>query len=209
VQYLLEKSREDALALISKIDKTCAGELAELDDYLQFIVKVNEPTVLKTEGFGKLQEIQSKVLILSEDEMYPYLTPLEAGRLSIPKGSLDEMERREIESHVTHTYNFLKQIPWTHDLQRVPEIAYAHHEKLDSTGYPRKIPAFEIPIQSRMMTIADIYDALTAQDRPYKKAVPAERALEILGFEVKDEHVDPDLFKIFVDAKVYETLLVK
>jgi HD-GYP domain-containing protein (c-di-GMP phosphodiesterase class II) len=88
----------------------------------------------------------------------------------------------------------------------VPSIAHAHHEKLNGTGYPRGLISSEIPIQSKMMTIADIYDALTDKDRPYKKAVPVERALDILRMEVKDNHVDSDLLEIFIEAKTYERL---
>jgi HD-GYP domain-containing protein (c-di-GMP phosphodiesterase class II) len=123
--------------------------------------------------------------------------------LSIPKGSLTEEERREIESHVTHTYRFLSTIPWTKSLQNVPLIAYGHHEKLDGSGYPRRIPGETIPVQTRMMTISDIYDALTASDRPYKAAVPTVKALSILEDEVKQGKVDADLLQIFVGSKVY------
>ncbi|MBN1541531.1 HD domain-containing protein, partial [candidate division KSB1 bacterium] len=126
--------------------------------------------------------------------------------LSIRRGSLGEEERLEIESHVTHTYNFLKRIPWSSNLKSVPDIAYAHHEKLDGKGYPRGLSADEIPLPSKIMTIADIYDALTAWDRPYKKAVQEERALEIIGFEVKEGKLDADLFDIFVRTKVYQSV---
>jgi HD-GYP domain-containing protein (c-di-GMP phosphodiesterase class II) len=124
----------------------------------------------------------------------------------IRKGSLDDAERLEIESHVTHTYKFLQEIPWTRELQQIPIIAYGHHEKLDGTGYPRKISGDAIPIQTRMMTISDIYDALTAQDRPYKPAVAPQRALDILSKEfIQRGQLDPELFRLFVDAKVFET----
>jgi HD-GYP domain-containing protein (c-di-GMP phosphodiesterase class II) len=132
------------------------------------------------------------------------LTEEEISRLSIPRGSLSEEERHEIESHVTHTYNFLKKIPWTRELSPIPEIAYAHHEKLDGSGYPRGLSDPEIPIQSKMMVIADIYDALTAWDRPYKKAVPVEKALDIIGYEVKNGKIDEELFRIFVEARLFE-----
>ena len=92
--------------------------------------------------------------------------------LHIRRGSLSEAERLEIESHVTHTFQFLVQIPWTQDLASVPKIAYAHHERLNGKGYPRQLTAPDIPLQSKAMAIADIFDALTAQDRPYKAAVP-------------------------------------
>ncbi len=205
--YLLERTRAEVEPQLQRLDREMAEKLAELDSFLEFIIKVNEPTILRSEGFGKLKEIQSKVFIYNEDEVYPYLLESEASRLSISKGSLDEHERREIESHVTHTFNFLKNIPWTNDLRRVPEIAFAHHEKLDGTGYPRKIKAEAIPLQARMMTISDIYDALTAQDRPYKPAVPVEKALDILHYEVKSGKIDGNLFDIFVEAKVFEKVI--
>ena len=121
----------------------------------------------------------------------------------IPRGSLSEAERREVESHVTHTFHFLSQIPWTRGLRRVPEIAYAHHEKLNGLGYPRGLPAEGIPIEARMMAIADIYDALTASDRPYKKALPAEKALAILEADARRGELDPGLFGVFVEAGIY------
>src|SRR5207253_1479342 len=108
----------------------------------------------------------------------PYLTDKEVRYLTIPKGSLDEAERLEIESHVNHTYSFLKEIPWTRELHDIPLIAYGHHEKLDGHGYPRGVTGDAIPVQTRMMTISDIYDALTAADRPYKPAVAPARVLE-------------------------------
>jgi HD-GYP domain-containing protein (c-di-GMP phosphodiesterase class II) len=127
--------------------------------------------------------------------------------LSIPKGSLSDSERLEIESHVTHTFNFLQQIPWTKALKRVPEIAYGHHEKLDGKGYPRHVPATAIAVETRMMTISDIYDALTASDRPYKKAMPAEKALDILRDEAKRGQVDTSLLDVFVAAGVWKETL--
>ncbi len=109
----------------------------------------------------------------------------------------------EIESHVSHTYRFLIQIPWTQDLARIPDIAHGHHEKLDGTGYPMGLRGDEIALQTRMMTIADIYDALTAPDRPYKKSLSAERALDILHLEAKESHVDARLLKVFIEAGVF------
>ena len=94
-----------------------------------------------------------------------------------------EEERKEIESHVTHSYDFLKKIPWTKAMSCIPDIAYAHHEKLNGRGYPRGLHEDEIMIESKMMAIADIFDALTASDRPYKKAAPLDKALQILGME--------------------------
>src|SRR5580704_1670072 len=111
-------------------------------------------------------------------------------KLSIKRGTLSPQERAQIESHVSHTFDFLSQIAWTEPLQQVPDIAHAHHEKLDGSGYPRHLKADQIPVQSRMMTISDIYDALTAFDRPYKKAVDYVRAIDILVEEGKDGKLD-------------------
>jgi HD-GYP domain-containing protein (c-di-GMP phosphodiesterase class II) len=135
--------------------------------------------------------------------------PDEVAYLSIPKGSLNARERLEIESHVTQTFRFLKKIPWTEDLSRVPEWAYAHHEKLDGTGYPRKLAGPNIPLAVRSITISDIYDALAARDRPYKRAVPSDRALDILRGEAKRGTIDTDLLDLFISAKIYVTALAK
>jgi HD-GYP domain-containing protein (c-di-GMP phosphodiesterase class II) len=124
--------------------------------------------------------------------------------LHIRRGSLSETERLEIESHVTHTFEFLVKIPWTQDLASVPKIAYAHHERLNGKGYPRQLTEPDIPLQSKAMAIADIFDALTAQDRPYKAAVPLARSLDILHQDARDGHVDPDLLQIFMEARVFE-----
>jgi HD-GYP domain-containing protein (c-di-GMP phosphodiesterase class II) len=139
-----------------------------------------------------------------DGNLQPFLSPGELAALSIRKGSLSERERREIESHVTHTFRFLSEIPWTGEYSRIPEIAYAHHEKLDGSGYPRRLAAPEIPIQSRMMTISDIFDALVAWDRPYKKSVSVERALDILHEEAGDGKLDTDLLDVFIEARVFE-----
>ena len=177
-------------------------ELAELDGALEFVLQSNRPTVLAQGGFEKLTGLSALSFNDSRDRPQMLLTPAEVQVLSIPRGSLSATERREIESHVTHTFRFLSQIPWTRTLRRVPEIAYAHHEKLDGKGYPRAVPAEQIPVQSKMMAISDIYDALTASDRPYKKAVPHEFALDILKKESEGGQLDKELFRVFVEADV-------
>lgn len=201
--YLLKEERQKALTLISALDRETRERIMQLDRYFQIICEVNEPTVLNQSGFEMLQQIGS---IVFNDNGTPLklLTSKEIEVLSIPKGSLSREERKEIESHVTHTFNFLQKIPWTSELKRVPLIAGAHHEKLDGSGYPHGWVDERIPIESKIMTIADIFDALTAWDRPYKRAVPVEKALEIIQWEVKDGKVDGDLFKIFVDARLFE-----
>jgi HD-GYP domain-containing protein (c-di-GMP phosphodiesterase class II) len=178
--------------------------MADLDRFMELVAESNEPTVLPEGNFDELLRYAEKFYTDLDDKQRPYLADDEVRFLSIRKGSLDESERLEIESHVTHTYKFLLQIPWTKELSYIPTIAYGHHEKLNGAGYPRKITGKEIPIQARMMTVADIFDALTASDRPYKRAVPTERALDIISYEVKDGMVDSDLFDLFVEAKIFE-----
>jgi HD-GYP domain-containing protein (c-di-GMP phosphodiesterase class II) len=172
--------------------------------YLDTIVQANEPTVLAEGNFDALEAIGRHTFVDFDGRVRPLLEDHELQFLMIRQGNLDEQERREIESHVTHTYRFLEQIPWTRELRAIPRIAYAHHEKLNGRGYPNAATALEIPVQARIMTIADIYDALTATDRPYKRAVPRDRALDILAMEAKDGTIDRELLDAFVGARVFE-----
>jgi HD-GYP domain-containing protein (c-di-GMP phosphodiesterase class II) len=176
--------------------------LKEIDGILEFLHSSNKPTVLAEGSFDKLHEIAAMQFEDSHGAPRTFITPYEVTLLSIRRGSLAEEERKEIESHVTHTYEFLSKIPWTRKLKNVPDIAFGHHEKLTGKGYPRHLGEKEIPVQTRMITISDIYDALTAQDRPYKKALPHEKALDILHLEMKDGNIDADLLKVFVEADV-------
>ena len=137
----------------------------------------------------------------------PFLTQDELLALEVPRGSLTQDERKQIQSHVDHTINFLRAIPWGRELRRVPSIAAAHHEMLDGSGYPTNLRGEAIAIESRMLTIADIFDALTASDRPYKAAVPAQRALGILESDVRAGKCDPELFRIFVEAEIWKRVM--
>ena len=179
-------------------------ELRNLDEFLQHVLQANEPTVLPEKTSEILTQIAGWSFNDSSSPPEPLLTPDELQLLSITKGSLNPDERLQIESHVIHSFRFLSQIPWTKELKRVPEIARAHHEKLDGAGYPYHMKSEDIPFQSKMMTISDIFDALTARDRPYKRAVPIERALNIIGEDVKSQLLDPILFNLFVEAKIFQ-----
>jgi HD-GYP domain-containing protein (c-di-GMP phosphodiesterase class II) len=192
-------ARDDALQLA----------LARLDHQLVEIERANEPNVLPDGSFGRLQEIAASMFPDVDGEPRPLLRDDEVRWLSLRKGSLSDYERKQIEAHVLHTYRFLRQIPWTSEIRRIPAIALGHHEKLNGSGYPYQLAAAEIPVQTRMMTIADIFDALSAADRPYKKAVPVERALDILEAAVADGEIDAELFQLFLDARVYDRWLVE
>jgi HD-GYP domain-containing protein (c-di-GMP phosphodiesterase class II) len=201
------QSRQISPDLLAEMDRAYETQREEVDALLRMVVQANEPTILEEESFRTLMDLTGRSFADVEGSRQPFLTPNEVAALSIRKGSLSEKERREIESHVTHTFRFLSEIPWTGEFRRVPEIAYAHHEKLDGTGYPRRLKAAEIPIQSRMMAISDIFDALVAWDRPYKKAVPVERALGILRDESQMGKLDRQILDVFIDAKIYEKTL--
>ncbi len=193
--------------LFAVLDKDTARRLRELEEITQFLATANEPALLAGPAAAQLADIARLQYLDVDGGRRPYLEPGELEALRIEKGSLTEGERQQIQSHVTHTLSFLEAIPWGRSLRQVPRIAAAHHESLDGRGYPFGLRGDEIPVESRMMTIADIFDALTAADRPYKSAVPVPRALGIIESEVKAGRCDPDLFAIFVGAEIYRRVL--
>ena len=203
VKYLMESSREASAEKLVTVDRDIVGKIAELDDIIKFILQANEPTVLEQGGFERIAEIAGKTFMDDLGQAGPFLSHDEASCLQIKRGSLTEQERLEINNHVVHSFQFLSKIPWSRTLRDVPEIAHAHHEKLDGSGYPKGMRGEEIPIPARMMAIADIYDALTASDRPYKKAMTSEKALDIVGSEVKRGQLDAGLFEVFVGSQVW------
>jgi HD-GYP domain-containing protein (c-di-GMP phosphodiesterase class II) len=204
VDHLLASGNQNYEAAFAAIESQNAAEIKNIEEFLKLVLQANEPTVLPEKTSERLVEIAGWTFQDPSGPTEPLISPEELRFLTIPKGSLDPEERVQIESHVIHSFRFLNQIPWTKELKNVPIIAKAHHEKLDGSGYPYHMKAEEIPFQSKMMTISDIFDALTARDRPYKRAVPVERALDIIGQEVKSQLLDPVLFQLFLDAKIFE-----
>jgi HD-GYP domain-containing protein (c-di-GMP phosphodiesterase class II) len=207
LELALREGPAAAARALGELDAETRRRLGQIDEFVAFVLRANEPTVLAEGGFERLAEIAEQRYVDARGEQRPYLTAAEVDALKLPRGSLTSEERLEIESHVTHTFNFLQNIPWGRRLGDIPLIAGSHHEKLDGTGYPDRLKGDAIRIESRMMTIADIFDALTASDRPYKKAVPLDKALDIIGFEVKDGKCDADLFKLFVDSRIWQRVI--
>ena len=150
--------------------------------------RINEIAQYKWKPNGKMQNF------LSEDEVY---------NLTIPRGTLTPEERQVINDHIVITINMLDELPYPKHLKNIPEFAGGHHEKLDGTGYPKGLTKDEMSVQARIMAIADIFEALTARDRPYKKGKTLSQAMRILGFMKDDAHIDVDLFDIFVKKKIY------
>jgi HD-GYP domain-containing protein (c-di-GMP phosphodiesterase class II) len=189
---------------VEALDRELVERRAQLDATWEAVCSANEPTILSSGDFAKIEAIAQETYTDLRGEVRTLLDDEEVTSLKVSKGSLTQQEFDEIRSHVTHTFRFLSRIPWGKSLRRVPAIAGAHHERLNGTGYPNRLKAEEIPVQSKMMSVSDIFDALTASDRPYKKAVPLDRAIDILDFSVKDGHLDAELVRIFKEARVWE-----
>ncbi|MEP6995006.1 MAG: HD domain-containing phosphohydrolase [Acidobacteriota bacterium] len=186
-----------------------AAELArrreQLERAWEIVERLDEPNLLASDLLEEIESLSSLTYRDVDGRETPLVPEPEISCLAIPMGSLTPGEREQIQSHVTQTFRFLSKIPWTRDLARVPDWAYAHHEKLDGSGYPRHLEAQRIPVPVRMLTICDIFDALAARDRPYKKAVPGHEAIAILSAQAQRGAVDPDLLRIFVGAEVWKT----
>ncbi|MBN2545192.1 MAG: HD domain-containing protein [Spirochaetes bacterium] len=140
----------------------------------------------------------NRLEIINEDEKK---------NLIVEDGTLNDEERKSIENHVIYSYAFTRRIPWPEDYKNIPDIIYKHHEKLDGSGYPQGLKGIDqIPVQSRILAIADIFDALTAKDRPYKKVTDYQNALKILKQEAKCNKIDNDILNIFINNKIYERI---
>jgi HD-GYP domain-containing protein (c-di-GMP phosphodiesterase class II) len=192
---------------LATFDRELVERRKDIEDAWHVIEGANEPTVLAAGDFQRIEELGRKSYTRLRGEVDTLLSAREVQSLSVMRGSLTTEEFDEIRSHVSHTYRFLSQIPWGSTFSRVATIAGSHHERLNGTGYPNRLRAEEIPLQSKLMTISDIFDALTASDRPYKRAVPVDKALHILSLEVKDGHIDGDLVRIFTEARVWEPVM--
>ena len=139
----------------------------------------------------------------SEGEEVDFLTADEVENLTIRAGTLTQAERETINYHIVATIKMLDSLPWPKHLKHVPEYAGGHHERMDGKGYPKGLKRDEMSVQARIMGIADIFEALTARDRPYKEGMKLSQALSILGNLSKNGHIDPDIFNTFVQQKVY------
>jgi HD-GYP domain-containing protein (c-di-GMP phosphodiesterase class II) len=188
---------------LAQQDQVVQQQIEQLNQCWELLLEANEPRLMPEEPLARLQELLSHTYQDVDGEIKSLLSPEELEQLLVRQGSLNLQERLMIQAHVTHTYEFLRQIPWTKHLQNVPLFASGHHEKLDGSGYPQGLSKLDIPMQTQMMTIADIYDALTAHDRPYKRAVPVEKALHILRQEAAKSKINHDLVLLFEQRQVF------
>ena len=200
-------SAEAFSARRQRVELYLAQERRRIWGFMKPISHANQPAVspqMLSQGLEQaLREAVDYRFPGEDGEPIPLLSEFELGALTMARGSLTPDERREIESHVSHTYAFLQHIPWTKNLSSVPNIAYAHRERLDGSGYPRGLGSEEIPLRARIMMVTDIYDALIAGDRPYKSSVQEELALDILRAEAKQGKIEVDLVDIFVESKAF------
>jgi HD-GYP domain-containing protein (c-di-GMP phosphodiesterase class II) len=175
------------------VDEQTSAELAELEEELKILESINKGgEFLTDEKIDQLNCIAQKTYTVG-GEIYRYLDDNEIENLSIRKGTLTPKERLTVENHANMTIRILENLPWPRKLANVPKTAGAHHEKLNGSGYPMGLESEKINLQSRIMAVADIFEALSAPDRPYKKPMSLSQALKVLGFMVEDNHIDKDI----------------
>jgi len=185
-------------------DKTLRDRLRELEDDRRFLHACNiGGERMKDEDVARVKRIAKLRWRDVAGHEADFLTEDEVRNLTIRAGTLTEEERKVINNHIVATIKMLEALPWPRHLTKVPEYAGGHHERMDGKGYPRGLTREQMSVQARCMGIADIFEALTAKDRPYKKGKTLSESLEILGKMKLNNHVDPDLFDIFVRRKVY------
>jgi len=203
-QEKLELLKNDAYPeKIQAIENALKDDLSKLDEDIQFIEKTNiGGEFLKDDAIQRLGEIAQRHF-QGNGEKIPCLTTNELENLAIRKGTLTNNEREIINNHATMTIRILNQLPWPRKLSRVPEIAGGHHEKLDGSGYPNGLKWDELSLQARILAVADVFEALSARDRPYKEPMSLSKAIQILGFMVKDNHLDKDVVDLFIKTGIH------
>ena len=190
---------------LNSIEKETLEKLMEIEEIQRFINKCNEPgEFLDDEILVRLKEVSEKTYIDDAGEQQPFLTADELVNLSIRRGSITEKERQKMQGHAAVTLKMLKQIPFTKKLKNIPDFAGAHHEFLNGKGYPLGLKGDAISFEGRLMAVTDIAEALTASDRPYKKAMPLETVYRILRSMVEGGELDPNLVELFIEKEVYK-----
>ncbi len=173
-----------------------SATLAELDEMQRTVHNANEPTVVDKEPSSELAQIAARRFRGPSGEDVHYLTSEELHFLELRRGTLDDTERAQAEYHAEATHRLLRSVLWTDELKNVPVYAYGHHEKLDGTGYPRHLLAAEIPLQTRIVGLCDMFDALTQADRPYKHSLSRAQAFDVLQAEAEGGRIDAELLRI-------------
>ncbi|MFC1858509.1 HD domain-containing phosphohydrolase [Thermodesulfobacteriota bacterium] len=188
---------------MKRLNEELSAEIRGVYEDFEFIKSCNNSgEFMSDENIQRISDIAARSYILN-DKPHPYLNADEVKNLCIRKGTLTDEERKVIENHAMMSLKILQQLPFPANLANVPEYASSHHEKLDGSGYPRKLTENDLPLQSRIMAVADIFDALTAKDRPYKEPMKLSQVIKIMGFMKKDKHIDPDIYDFFIQSRLY------
>ncbi|WP_196795125.1 HD family phosphohydrolase [Mariprofundus ferrooxydans] len=183
--------------------------IQQLEDDRAFLHHINTGgEFMQEEDQQRVRQIALQTCRDANGEIIPLLNSDEVENLTIAKGTLTSSEREVINNHAVMTIKMLEELPFPEYLKKVPEFAGGHHERMDGKGYPKGLSADQLPMQARIMAIADIFEALTG-NRPYKKAMTLSTALKVLGYMKLDNHIDPELFDIFIRDKVYEEYVQK
>ncbi len=196
----LEKGDTDHTSIISNYEKL-AQSLAEDLSYVKNCNKGGE--FMADEQVARIESLSKLSWTDMEGKQQPLISDEECYNLTIRRGTITAEEREIINNHMTLTIRMLEQLPFPKHLRNVPEYAGGHHERMDGKGYPRGLTRDQMSIPARIMAVADVFEALTSSDRPYKKAMPLSQTLTIMGRMVEDNHLDPDIFRLFVDSRVY------
>jgi HD-GYP domain-containing protein (c-di-GMP phosphodiesterase class II) len=204
IEYLRERvdnsnGRSDE-ELTRAYEQKCQGYQQDFE----FLCKANVGgEFMRDEDISRVRQLARLEWVDADGQGIPLLNDDEVMNLSIRRGTLNDAEREVINNHIVATIKMLESLPFPKHLQKVPEYAGGHHEKMDGSGYPRGLRREDMSVQARIMAIADIFEALTASDRPYKKGKKLSECLKIMGLMKKDQHIDPDIFEIFIRERVY------
>lgn len=185
-------------------------KIAQMEEIRQFLLLCNEPgEYLEEDKIARLKTIKEMTFADHEENEVNFLTDDELHNLSIKRGSITEEERQIMQNHAAITLDMLQKIPFTKKLKNIPNFAAAHHECIDGSGYPLGLKGDEIPFEGKLMAVTDIAEALTASDRPYKKAMPLENVYRILRSMASKNQLDHDLVEFFIEAEIYPQYLKK
>ncbi|MBW2062118.1 MAG: GAF domain-containing protein [Deltaproteobacteria bacterium] len=206
VEYNFHKSlSEEKLTSeeIQKAELTRDEKLTQLEEGLNLALRINRAGSIGENDLACIKEVAAMEFLNFKGERQPLLTGFELKNLTVIKGNLTDEEYKEIQSHVNYTLNILNNIPFTPELSRVPLFAATHHEMLNGSGYPHGLKETDIPLQARILAMADVFDALVAKDRPYKKSLPLEKALDILREEAINGRLDKDIVNLFIEERIW------
>jgi response regulator RpfG family c-di-GMP phosphodiesterase len=176
----------------------------EVADDRRFCERINVAARLRDEDLQRLSQLRDKYYPAADGRKVRFLSDHEWKSLSVRTGNLTDEEREVIHSHALSTYRILSKIPWTRHFEMIPVIAATHHERIDGSGYPHGLRGEEMTSESKILAVIDVYDALVAQDRPYKPKLPPEKALEIINREVAAGHLDANVVRFFVEKGIYK-----